>query len=417
MPVQQPPARTSTYLFLPLLFLGLFVFASDIKAQDTVTGAFEGVVSDSQTGKALQGASVEITNQQTGVKFSLRTDYRGSFFQGLLLPGSTSLRFRCPVTRRRKFRSVSESPTRARWCRFQLRLIQHRLVRAAATSAPARVLTAEDTDIRATIGTTDGRRSGSFAEHEVVTLPIGGTTLTRTFDELALLLPGVAAPPQTLGGIAGPGVGAGVGSAGQFAVNGLRSRGNNFTVDGSDNNDEDIGVRRQGFVELVPQPLDSIQEYQVITALAPAQFGRNLGAQVNAVSKSGGNSVHGAFYGLFNSSHLNARNFFDTESVNPITPLRSAGNQPVLLDGRPIQIANEAGGKDSFTLGQGGFVFGGPPQIETALSISSPVKGRLSTQQQNRALLFPRSNNVEPSQPVRPRSFGIRLGRATPTAT
>ena len=87
MPVQQPPARTSTYLFLLVLFLGLFVFASDVKAQDTVTGAFEGIVSDSQTGKALQGASVEITNQQTGVKFNLRTDYRGSFFQGLLLPG------------------------------------------------------------------------------------------------------------------------------------------------------------------------------------------------------------------------------------------------------------------------------------------------------------------------------------------
>jgi len=87
MPVQQPPARTSTYLFLLFLFLGLFVFPSDIKAQDTVTGAFEGIVSDSQTGKALQGASVEITNQQTGVKFNLRTDYRGSFFQGLLLPG------------------------------------------------------------------------------------------------------------------------------------------------------------------------------------------------------------------------------------------------------------------------------------------------------------------------------------------
>jgi hypothetical protein len=360
MPVQQPPARTSTY-FLLVLFLGLFVFASDIKAQDTVTGAFEGIVSDSQTGKALQGASVEITNQQTGVKFSLRTDYRGSFFQGLLLPGIYIVKVSMPGY------ETKEVPQRLR-ITYTGEVVPVPVAldpsptgpAPVATPTPARALSADDTDIRATIGTTDGRRSGSFAEHEVVTLPLGGTTLTRTFDELALLLPGVAAPPQTLGGIAGPGVGAGVGSAGQFAVNGLRSRGNNFTVDGSDNNDEDIGVRRQGFVELVPQPLDSIQEYQVITALAPAQFGRNIGAQVNAVSKSGGNNVHGAFYGLFNSSQLNARNFFDTENVNPITPLRSASNQPVLLDGRPIQIANEAAGKDSFTLGQGGFVFGGP---------------------------------------------------------
>jgi len=56
------------------------------KAQDTVTGAFEGIVSDSQTGLPLKGATVEIINQQTGVTFNIRTDFRGSFFQGLLLP-------------------------------------------------------------------------------------------------------------------------------------------------------------------------------------------------------------------------------------------------------------------------------------------------------------------------------------------
>src|SRR6185503_18499048 len=139
------------------------------------------------------------------------------------------------------------------------------------------------------------------------------------------------------------------------------SRANNFTVDGSDNNDEDIGVRRQGFVSLIPQPIDSIQEYHVTTLLAPAQFGRNIGAQVNAVSKSGGDQIHGTIYGVFNSSQLNARNFFDTGTVaNSHFPLRTANNQPVLLDGQPIMLRNESGGEDSFTLGQGGFVLGGP---------------------------------------------------------
>src|SRR2546430_8954920 len=129
---------------------------------------------------------------------------------------------------------------------------------------------------------------------QVEALPLGGTTLTRSFDELALLLPGVAPPPETQGGVSGPGVGPGVGSAGQFAVNGMRSRANNFTVDGSDNNDEDIGVRRQGFVALIPQPIESIKEFQIITLLAPAQYGRNVGSQVNAISKSGGiGTMHG----------------------------------------------------------------------------------------------------------------------------
>src|SRR5207253_10239730 len=178
-------------------------------------------------------------------------------------------------------------------------------------------------------------------EGEVSLLPIGSVTLVRTFDELALLLPGVAPPPQTLGSVAGPGVGPGVGSAGQFSVNGLRSRANNFTVDGSDNNDEDIGVRRQGFVALVPQPIESIQEYQVITLVAPAQFGRNIGAQVNAVSKSGGNQTHGTAYAFFNSSQLNAPNFFDTAFGNATSQLRTASGQQVLLNGQPILTTNQ----------------------------------------------------------------------------
>ncbi len=70
---------------------------------------------------------------------------------------------------------------------------------------------------------------------------------------------------------------ASVEAAGQFAVNGLRSRDNNFTIDGSDNNDEDVGVRRQGFIALNPQPIVSIAEFQVFAALADPRFGRNIG--------------------------------------------------------------------------------------------------------------------------------------------
>jgi hypothetical protein len=363
-----------------LMALGLLVIgcaaAESIQAQDTVTGAFEGKVRDSQTGTALAGAAVEITNQQTGLVINLRTDYRGRFYQGLLLPGVYRIRVSMPgyqsheVLQRLKITYVGEVVPVP---------IALDPASAIATPTPASQPTpqpaVEDTDIRAGINATDGRRSGSFSEEAVSTLPLGGATLTRTFDELALLLPGVAPPPQTLGSVAGPGVGAGVGSAGQFAVNGLRSRANNFTVDGSDNNDEDIGVRRQGFVALVPQPIESIQEYQVITQLAPAQFGRNLGAQVNAVSKSGGNTTHGTVYGFFNSSQLNARNFFDTTNGNTSVPLR-VGNQSVIVapnyvvnnnqtgivpvGGRALTVLNQSGGKDSFTFGQAGLVLGGP---------------------------------------------------------
>jgi hypothetical protein len=231
---------------------------------------------------------------------------------------------------------------------------------ATAILRPVVVATAAATAVRAAVNTQDASRGQSFSKDEVATLPLGSLTLIRTFDQLAQLAAGVAPPPQTLGSVAGPGQGPGVGSAGQFSVNGLRSRANNFTVDGSDNNDEDIGVRRQGFVALVPQPVESIEEYQITTLLAQAQFGRNLGAQVNAVSKSGGKDVHGALYGFFNSSHLNARNFFDTDKVADSFPLQSASGRPVLLDGRQIPVQNNAGGEDSFTLGKFGATLGGP---------------------------------------------------------
>jgi hypothetical protein len=267
----------------------------------------------------------------------------------------------------------------------------------ATSPTPAPVPQTEvDTDIRARINATDGQRSGTFTEEEVSTLPLGATTFVRTFDELMFLLPGVAPPPQTLGGVAGPGVGAGVGSSGQFSVNGLRSRANNFTVDGSDNNDEDIGVRRQGFVSLTSQPIESIKEYQAITLLAPAQFGRNIGAQVNAVSKSGGNETHGTIYGFLNTSQLNARNFFDTALGNGTTALRAGNNQPVLLaddvrldnarviplNPRPLRVQNGSGGEDSFTFAQGGFVLGGPIKRERVFYFVSAERQQINASQE-----------------------------------
>ncbi len=117
-------------------------------------------------------------------------------------------------------------------------------------------------------------------------------------------------------------MGIGVGGAGQFSVNGVRSRSNNFTVDGSDNNDEDIGVRRQGFVALVPQSLESVREFQIMTAVFPAEFGRNSGCMVNAVSRSGQNEIHGSVYGFFNPGAWNARNPFDL----PFSDTTNAGS-------------------------------------------------------------------------------------------
>jgi hypothetical protein len=398
--VSKPLARLSLSCVLTLGLLLANVPVS--KSQDTVTGAFEGTVTNSETGAIIAGAAVQIVNQQTNQIVPKISDARGRFYAGLLAPGIYLIRvaatgFQTKEVRQRLFITrtgevvpvpvaldpappgvPTPTPAPAATPPAVPTTTPTPTVlgmTGAAAPAPATsALTEEDTDIRARANASDARQGGAFTEEEVSTLPLGSSTFTRTFDELALLLPGVAPPPQTLGSVAGPGIGAGVGSAGQFSVNGLRSRANNFTVDGSDNNDEDIGVRRQGFVALVPQPIESIREYQAITLLAPAQFGRNIGAQVNAVSKSGGSEHHGTLYGFLNSSQLNARNPFDTVFGNAVSPLFSGSQsvvvaddvvlnnaaQAVAINPRPLTVQNGSGGEDSFTLAQGGFVLGGP---------------------------------------------------------
>ncbi len=368
-------------------------------AQDTVTGAFEGTVTNSQTGDPIAGATAEIINVETGIILTRQTDARGRFYQGLLTPGLYRIRVsrigyqtqevvqRLQIARTGEVvpvpvslepaTTITTTPTQPGQPTQPVQpnppgqpvpRTTAPVPAPAPTSTPPPATASAVSEVRASINTIDGQRSGSFNETQVTALPLGGVTLTRTFDELALLLPGVAPAPPTLGVAAGPGQGAGVGTSGQFAVNGLRSRGNNFTVDGSDNNDEDIGVRRQGFTSLVPQTIESVREYQAITLLAPAQFGRNLGGNVNAVSKAGGSQAHGSVYGFFNSSQLNARNPFDTANGTATTPLTAGANQRVILRqlvsgtvrNDPINVTNQSGGEDSFTLGKVGAVLGGP---------------------------------------------------------
>ena len=209
------------------------------------------------------------------------------------------------------------------------------------------------------VNTTNATRGGIFTDFDLAALPLPGR---RTFDALAFLLPGVAAPPQTVSTTVGPGIGSSVGTAGQFSANGLRSRGNNFTVDGSDNNDVDIGVRRQGFTSLVPQSIESVDQFQIATLLSEPQFGRSMAAQMNVVSGYGGERLHGTIYGFLTDQRLNARDFFDySDAQGAISyPLTTSAGKPVELDGRPLVQPNPVGGENPFTQTQYGLVLGGP---------------------------------------------------------
>jgi hypothetical protein len=87
-------------------------------------------------------------------------------------------------------------------------------------------------------------------------------------------------------------------------ANGAREDGNLFLLDGVYNADPKLnGVG-------ITSPVDGIREFEVGTANYDASFGRNAGAQVNVVLKSGANEFHGTAYHFFRNARLDARNYF-----------------------------------------------------------------------------------------------------------
>lgn len=340
-----------------LLIVGTVLFATASYGQSNVTAGLQGFVYVDNNKTPAVNARVRIVSADTQVPIGTAiTNSEGYFVRPDIPPGSYNIVISLDGYQDRSIRY--EKASLGMFNDFIPPQVLQRNTTAANVTPTSTPPPPVSTDTLAGIPL-ETQRGASFTETEVRSIPLGGKTLIRSFDQLALLVPGVTAAPEPIGSSVGPGVGPGVGTSGQFSVNGLNSRSNNFMVDGSDNNDEDIGVRRQGFFSLVPQPIESVKEFQIITLLAPAQYGRNMGGQVNVVSKSGTSEFHGTVYGFFNSDKLNARNFFDFKGDTSPMPL-TAGGRPVQLDGAPLTVQNPAGDQDSLTLFQGGGVLGGP---------------------------------------------------------
>src|SRR5256885_16486329 len=88
------------------------------------------------------------------------------------------------------------------------------------------------------------------------------------------------------------------------SVNGSRSNTTNYVLDGANNNDHYTNAPNP-----MPNP-DALQEFSVQTNNFSAEFGRNSGAVVNAITKSGTNELHGSSFEFVRNNALNATNFF-----------------------------------------------------------------------------------------------------------
>ena len=162
-------------------------------------------------------------------------------------------------------------------------------------------------------------------------LPLNG----RDFGKLVALVPGATVEPS--------GVAAIQSGFGQFAINGSRDRSNNYTLDGTDNNDPffNNSAFNQTGIGGAPAsilPIDSIQEFNLQSQFS-AEYGRNTGSVVNIVSKSGSNKFHGSAFEFLRNDLFDARNFFNRsvdQSGNSIPKSEFRNNQFGVSVGGPI---------------------------------------------------------------------------------
>jgi hypothetical protein len=261
---------------LSLLLLSLFTFESAAYGQ-TYRASVRGAISDVSRTR-LAGATVRLIETSTNVTRTTTSSDDGEFVVSLLLPGSYRLE-----VEQANYKKYAE--------RFVLQVNQELRINITldvGSIAEEVVVTSPQTPLKK-----DSQAIGTVIENRQVTgLPLDG----RNFLELSLLVPGAVPAAQ--------------GSAGSvrgdfaFNVNGAREDSNNYLLDGVYNVDpklNSLGVK---------PPVDAIREFEVLTSTYDAAFGRNAGAQLNVVLKSGSNSYHGTAYEFFRNGALDARNYF-----------------------------------------------------------------------------------------------------------
>ncbi len=268
---------------LQLVLLLLLPAAAHAQA----TGQINGLATDSSD-SVLPGVTVEATNLATGQVRSTVSGADGLYTLPLLQPGDYDVKaslqgFRTAVQQKVR---VTVSETASVPFRLEVGAVSETISVVGAVTL---------------VETANATRGIVIDNQKVVDLPLNG----RNFTQLGTLIPGVVAPPASLGGQNGDATPGGFGNAtGGFNVNGMRNQSNNFLMDGATNND----TFNTGFV-LRPPP-DAIEEFKILTHAFGAEYGRNAGSVVNLVTKSGANRVNGSAWEFNRDDALQARNFF-----------------------------------------------------------------------------------------------------------
>jgi Carboxypeptidase regulatory-like domain/TonB dependent receptor/TonB-dependent Receptor Plug Domain len=267
----------------------ILVCPSTARAQLSKVGAtLEGTVSDS-SGAVIPNATITLRSTLTNQFRAVTADDRGFFRADELPVGTYEVRVEHP----------GFAPYRHTGVVLTLGQSVHLDIVISPASASAEVTVnaqplAIDTSQTSVVSSVDKER--------IEELPVR----SRNYLDFVLLAPGVSSSPITspLSGST-PATGSG------FTFGGLRSRSNNVSIDGLDNNDEYSGSSR---TELSPE---IVQEFQVVNNGLSAESGGASGGSINVITRSGTNTIHGDAFLFAQDGALNARAPFETEPRKP----------------------------------------------------------------------------------------------------
>lgn len=276
------PARSYSVFLrkIPSLLLfttALLLLAAPQASAQNLYGTIRGTVVD-PSGAVVPGATVTLTNAGTGITKSLTTGADGTFeFVNLLAPGDYDVN----VTKT-GFRAFTSQNIR-------LNVNQVFVVSAALeVGNVSQTVTVEATS--AQIDTTTMQLGTTITGTTIVDLPLNG----RNFTQLQQLEPGVAAASDRFM---------------TYSTNGAETQQNSFLVNGVDTNDLPLNTPA-----ILPSP-DAIGQFRMVTSTLNPEYGRNSGAILNAIVKSGTNGFHGDAFEFYRDTFLDARSFFQATTA------------------------------------------------------------------------------------------------------
>src|SRR6266403_2530088 len=285
--------RQRTFL---VMFAAFLVLAAGGTAwSQTVQGVITGTITD-PTGAVVPGATVTITNVGTNISQSTTTGSDGSYRFALVPPGTYTLEVKAA-----NFGGVRVSGI---------------VVEASQTIAINRQLelakTSQLVEVTAEVPLVQTATSDLAYQVDATTIQNAALVDRDIFDVLPFMAPSVS-PGLDMAPTSG----------------GAREAGTSYMLNGAeDNNNFSAGA-----ININP-PLESGEDFSILTNSMGAQYGRGAGAVVSANQKSGTNKFHGALYEQNRNASLNANNFFYN---------RDLGNDPTLAK-KPKYIKNQFGG-------------------------------------------------------------------------